>query len=219
MFSIFVLLCQSRVKHCICYCHLVLFVGLFWGHCSNNVAISHLSTASSAISIRSWQVEISFVNGNEVPCATLLPASSNFYHSALCTYLFIPCWQFSSSATHTHTHFFIISTSYIKLTHIWLLRPAVMSSVLTNDYARCQCCNASFQRLSSHLSRNEFCGTYYKNVPLDRGNGGVGDDVHARGVAHFNQAGATMAGTRKSTRIHERASTLGDVVGDNIPVD
>jgi hypothetical protein len=119
----------------------------------------------------------------------------------------------------THMHFFIISTSYIKQTHIWLLRPAVMSSVLTNDYARCQCCNASFQRLSSHLSRNEFCGTYYKNVPLDRGNGGVADDVHARGVAHFNQAGATMAGTRKSTRIHERASTLGDVVGDDIPVD
>ena len=92
------------------------------------------------------------------------------------------------------------------------------SSVPTNDDARCQCCNASFQRLCSHLSRNEFCGTYYKNMPLDRGNGGVADDVHARGVAHFNQAGAT-AGTRKSTRIHGRASTLGDVVGDNIPVD
>ena len=57
---------------------------------------------------------------------------------------------------NTHLHFFIISTSYIELTHIWLLRPAVMSSVPTNDYARCQCCNASFQRLSSHLSRNEF---------------------------------------------------------------
>ena len=78
MFSIFVLLCQSRVKHCLCYCHLILFVGLFLGHCRNNVAISHLTNGSSAILIRSWEVEISFVNGNEFPCATLLPAPSNF---------------------------------------------------------------------------------------------------------------------------------------------
>ena len=93
-----------------------------------------------------------------------------------------------------------------------------MSSVPTNDDARCQCCNASFQRLPSHLSRNEFCGAYYKNMPLDIGDGGVADDVHAHSVAHFNQAGAST-GTRKSTRIHGRASTLGDVVGDNIPDD
>jgi hypothetical protein len=113
--------------------------------------------------------------------------------------------------------FFIIITSYWTDSHL-AVRTTVMLSVPTNDYARCQCCNASFQRLSSHPSWNEFCSTYYKNMPLDRGNGGLVDDVHARGVAHFNQAGAT-AGTRKSTRIHGRASTLGDVVGDNIPVD
>jgi hypothetical protein len=34
-----------------------------------------------------------------------------------------------------------------------------MLSVPTSEYAYCQCCNASFQRLSSHLlSWNEFCG-------------------------------------------------------------
>ena len=55
-------------------------------------------------------------------------------------------------------------------------------------------------------------------MPLDIGDGGVADDVHAHGVAHFNQTGAST-GTRKSTRIHGCASTLGDVVGDNIPVD
>ena len=55
-------------------------------------------------------------------------------------------------------------------------------------------------------------------MSLDIGDGGVADDVHAHGVAHFKQADAS-AGTRKSTRIHGRASTLGDVVGDDIPVD
>jgi hypothetical protein len=55
-------------------------------------------------------------------------------------------------------------------------------------------------------------------MPLDIGNGGVTDDMHVPGVAYFNQAGATV-GTQKSTRIHGRASTLGDVVGDDIPVD
>ena len=93
-----------------------------------------------------------------------------------------------------------------------------MLSVPTSDYACCQCCNAPFQRLSSHLSWNEYCGTYYKNMPLDIGNGGVTDDMHAPGVAYFNQAGATI-GAQKSTRIYGRASTLGDVVGDDIPVD
>ena len=77
-----------------------------------------------------------------------------------------------------------------------------------------------FQRLSSHLSRNEFCGTYYKNMLLDIGNGGGGvtDDMHVPGVAYFNKVGATV-GTQESTRIYGRASTLGDMVGDDIPVD
>jgi hypothetical protein len=55
-------------------------------------------------------------------------------------------------------------------------------------------------------------------MPLDIGNGGDTDDMHVPGVAYFNQAGATV-GTQKSTRIHGRASTLGEVVGDDIPVD
>ena len=55
-------------------------------------------------------------------------------------------------------------------------------------------------------------------MPLDIGNGGATDDMHIPGVAYFNQVGATV-GIRKSTRIYGRASTLGDVVGDDIPVD
>ena len=55
-------------------------------------------------------------------------------------------------------------------------------------------------------------------MPLDIGNSGVTDDMHAPGVAYFNQAGATV-GTRISTRIYGRASTLGDMVDDDIPVD
>ena len=55
-------------------------------------------------------------------------------------------------------------------------------------------------------------------MPLDIGNGGVTDDMHAPGVAYFNPAGATI-GARKWTRIYGRASALGDVVGDDIPVD
>jgi hypothetical protein len=47
---------------------------------------------------------------------------------------------------------------------------------------------------------------------------GVTDDMHVPGVAYFNQAGATV-GIQKSTRIHWRASTLGDVVGEDTPVD
>ena len=60
-----------------------------------------------------------------------------------------------------------------------------------------------FQRLSSHLSWNEFCG--------------VTDDVHGPGVAYFIETGTT-AGTRESTRVYGHASTLvGDVVvGDDI---
>jgi hypothetical protein len=49
-------------------------------------------------------------------------------------------------------------------------------------------------------------------------NGGATDDMHVPDVAYFNQAGATVD-TRKSTSIYGRASTLGDVVGDDIPVD
>ena len=118
----------------------------------------------------------------------------------------------------SHKSIFSQSSLHIGLIHIWLSRTAVMSSLPTSDDARCQCCNALFKRLSSHLSRNEFCGAYYKNMPLDIGNGGATDDMHVPGVAYFNQAGATV-GTRKSTRIYGRASTLGDVVGDDIPVD
>ena len=55
----------------------------------------------------------------------------------------------------------------------------------------------------------------YKNVSLDIGNGGVTDDMHVPGVAYFNKAGATV-GTQESTRIYGRASTFGDVVGDDI---
>jgi hypothetical protein len=55
-------------------------------------------------------------------------------------------------------------------------------------------------------------------MSLDIGNGGVSDDMHVPGVAYFNKAGAPV-GTRESTRIYGRASTLGDVVGDDIPVD
>ena len=64
-----------------------------------------------------------------------------------------------------------------------------MLSEPTSDYLCCRCCNVRFQRLSSHLSRNEFCGTYYKNMPLDIGNGGVTDDMHVPGVAYFIKAG------------------------------
>ena len=55
-------------------------------------------------------------------------------------------------------------------------------------------------------------------MPLDIGNGGVTDDMHVPGVAYFNKVGATV-GTRESTRSYGRASTLGDVAGDDIPVD
>ena len=53
----------------------------------------------------------------------------------------------------------------------------------------------------------------------DRGDGRVSDDVHAHGVAHSNEAGATVGTTCKSTRMYGPASTLGDVVGDDIPVN
>ena len=68
-----------------------------------------------------------------------------------------------------------------------------MLSMTTSGYVCCQYCNVRFQRLSSHLSRNEFCGAYYKNMPLDTGNGGVTDDMHGPGVAYFNKAGTTIA--------------------------
>jgi hypothetical protein len=42
--------------------------------------------------------------------------------------------------------------------------------------------------------------------------------VHRHGVVYCNKAGTT-AGTQESTRNYGRTSTLGDVVGDDIPVD
>ena len=106
-----------------------------------------------------------------------------------------------------HKSNFSQSLLHIGLIHIWLSRTAVMLSAPTSDYARCQCCNASFQRLPGHLSQNEFCGAYYKSMPLDIGNGGVTDDMHVPGVAYFNQAGA-IVDTQKLTRIYGRVFLL-----------
>ena len=150
------------------FCHFVLYANILLRCHSTNAAINSLSTATSAILIGSFELENLLVNAKFYvqPC------------SAACKSMFLQ------------------SLLHIGLIHIWLSRTALMLLVPTSDYARCQCCNAPFQRLSSHLSWNEFCGAYYKNMPLDIGNGGVTDDMHAPGVAYFNPAGATI-GTRK----------------------
>ena len=73
-----------------------------------------------------------------------------------------------------------------------------MLSVPTAGYVCCQCCNVVFQRLSSHLSWNECCGTFYKSMPLGMGNGVI-DDVHRPDVAYVNKEGGTTA-AQESTR-------------------
>ena len=62
-----------------------------------------------------------------------------------------------------------------------------MLSVPTGGSVRCECCNAAFHRLSSHLDWNARCAAFYNSsLPLDMGNG-VLDDVHRLEVAYFKR--------------------------------
>ena len=130
MFSTFALLCHSRGKNCLCCYHLVLYVDILLGNHNNKIARNHLSTATSAISIGSCELEISFVNGTKFhvqPCFPLHQISwwDVSWHGRLTWYLLslsIVCLFFHTLLRvlqcNTHMHFFIISTSYWTDSHL-----------------------------------------------------------------------------------------------------
>ena len=81
-----------------------------------------------------------------------------------------------------------------------------MSSVQTGGSVRCECCDAAFHRLSSHLSWNARCAAFYDSLRLDMVNGVV-DDMHGPDVAYFDKEGDT-AGAGESRRSSRRASAV-----------
>jgi hypothetical protein len=87
-----------------------------------------------------------------------------------------------------------------------------MSSVRTGGSVLCECYNAAFHRLSSHLSWNALCAAFYDSLPSDMVNGAV-DDMHRPDVAHFNEEGDTV-GTGESRRNSRRASTVDQSIDD-----
>ena len=88
-----------------------------------------------------------------------------------------------------------------------------MSSVRTVGSVRCLCCKAAFLRLSSHLSWNARCATFYDSLPSDMVNGVVDDMHRPADVAYFEKEGDT-AGAGESRKSSRRASTVDQPIDD-----
>ena len=131
MFSTFALLCHSRGKNCLCCYHLVvLYVDILLGNYNNTIVMNHLSTATSAISIGSCELEISFVKGPKFhvqPCFPLHQIA--WWCFTACKDYMVPAITLHCVLTyaypvarlpvqHIHLFFFIKTTSYWTDSHL-----------------------------------------------------------------------------------------------------
>ena len=89
-----------------------------------------------------------------------------------------------------------------------------MSSVRTGGSVRCQCCDAAFLQLSSHLSWNARCAAFYNALPSDMVNGVVDDMRRPADVAYFDNEGDT-AGAGHSRKMSRHASTVDQPIDDD----